>query len=323
MGTLGGTGPAGVEPMRRNELPYLSHYSELSRRQAGQEEVELVDGRVRVFEEFPDYLLASRRWDGSFFLVRTPGPRDATGSVVPCTPEAGRRWVRAAVAHATTVDAISSELVAAHRRVLAVEWWKPWAMRRALAAWVETRERYERALRAAHEAYAPVGEEIRGAIRAEREKAAEEARERARLEAEERERRARLAERAVWGWSVVEEAEGGGRRVVHVFRHDVPSAELPASVRTEGSAHVDLAGLRRALLDLNLPDVVWDRAALRVARREAGLGFRHWWQELFYENYRTLTEPPPPPRSSRWTGGGTGTSGTGGYSGGFSCAGGF
>lgn len=311
--------------MRRSELPHLSHYWELSGRQGGEEQVVRVEGKVRVFEHFPDYLL-TRRYDGPFFSVRTPGPRDASGALVPCTEEECRRWVKAAVVHTRTVDAISAELRAAHARIVALPRRRPLALRRALDAWEESRERYERALREAFAAYAPVGEEIRGAVLAEQERAAAEVRERERLEAEERERRARLAERAVWGWCVVE-AEGG-RRTVHVFRHDVRGVGLPAEARAEDLPRVDLAGLRRALLDLNLPDVVWDRAALREARREVGVAFRNWWQELFYENYRTLTEPPPPPPStSRWSVGGSGTSGSGGYSGGhsggFSCAGGF
>ncbi|MFD3942921.1 hypothetical protein [Streptomyces sp. NPDC058579] len=311
--------------MRRSELPHLSHYWELSGRQGGEDQVVRVEGKVHVYENFPDYLLTSR-YEGPYFSVRTPGLHDASGALVPCTPEECRRWVNAAVLHVRTVDTISAELRAAHARVVALPWRRPLALRRALDAWAETRGRYERVLAEAFVAYAPVGEEIRAAVRAEQERVAAEIRERERLRAKERARRARLAERAVWGWCVVD-AEGaeGGRRTVHVFRHDVHSAELPARAREGDGAGVDLAGLRRALLDLNLPDVVWDRAALREARREAGVAFRNWWQELFYENYRTLTEPPPPPPStSRWSTGGSGTSGSGGYSGGgFSCASGF
>ncbi|MEU4268783.1 hypothetical protein [Streptomyces sp. NPDC026092] len=307
--------------MRRSELPHLSHYWELSGRQDGVDQVVRVEGKVHVYENFPDYLL-TERFEGPYFSVRTPGLRDATGAVVPCTPEECRRWVNAAVVHVRTVDAISAELRAAHARVVALPWRRPLALRRALDAWEEARGRYERLLQEAFAAYAPVGEEIRAVVQAEQERVAAEIRERERLRAEERGRRARLAERAVWGWCVV--GAGDGRRTVHVFRHDVRSVELPAEARGGDGARVDLAGLRRALLDLNLPDVVWDRAALREARREVGVAFRNWWQELFYENYRTLTEPPPPPSPSRWSTGGSGTSGSGGYSGGgFSCASGF
>ncbi|MFJ3586019.1 hypothetical protein ACIPPS_27855 [Streptomyces sp. NPDC090127] len=326
--------------MRRTDVPYLINHTRLSGHQDAPDQVERIDGMVRVHENFPVYLL-TRRHEGPFFSVSTPRAHAATGALVPCTPEECRRWIDAAVSHVGIVDAISAELRAAHARVVAVPWWRPLAARRALDAWEKTRERYERKLRESIEAYAPVGEEIRALVRAEQEKAAERAREQARREAEARVRRARLAERPVWGCYVATEGGGeadgaaggggsdgggGGRQVVHVFRYDVAGAEVPPGGAGDGR-RFDLAGLRQAILELNVRTVVWDRAALRKARREAGVGFREWWQELFHESYRTFTAPPPPPRSpSRWGGGGTGTSGSGGYSGGhggFSCAGGF
>lgn len=304
--------------MRRHELPYLSHYWELAHRQHDEEEVAPVDGRVRVYEHVPDHPLDPGKREGSFFLVQTPREREATTSTIPCTPEECRRWVRAAVAYATTLDAITAELRAAYFQVVGLNSWQWWATRRALAVWVETRERYERSLRAAQEAYAPIGAEIRAVIRAEEDKRAELAREQARLAAEERARKARLAERPVWGWYVVT----NGRRTVHVFRHDVPGEGSPPAAEAEEIPRVDMAGLRRALRELNLPDVVWDRAAVRKSGHEARTDFAAWWREQFYEDYRTFTQPPPPPSSSRRPGG-SGTSGSGGYSGGFSCVGGF
>ncbi|MEU9703509.1 hypothetical protein [Streptomyces sp. NPDC047981] len=310
--------------MRRSELPHLSHYWELSGRQGGEEQVARVEGKVRVFEHFPDYLLAAR-YEGPFFSVRTPGLHDATGALVPCTPQECHRWVNAAVAHVRTVDRISAELRAAHARAVLLPLWRHLALRRALRTWEETRVRYERALREAFAAYAPVGEEIRAAVRAEQERAAAAIREQDRLRAQERERRARLAERAVWGRRVLGEPGTPGR-TVYVFRHDVPGEDVPAApALSERIPRLGLAALRQSLVKLHLPDVVWDRAALRESERETGTAFAVWWQELFHENYRTLTQPPPS-SPSRGSTGGSGTSGSGGYGSGysgFSCVGGF
>ncbi|MET9372661.1 hypothetical protein ABZX98_00705 [Streptomyces sp. NPDC002992] len=305
--------------------------------QEADEPVEPRDGTIRVHEH-----VFRRALDGkqapSVFLVRTPGPVDGSRGLVPCTPEASRRWARAAVAYITAVDEVTDALWAARRRAASVPRWRTFAARRALRDWEETRQRYERVMREAGEAYEPVGREIRQAIQAERDKAAERARELARREEEARRRRARLAERAIWGRAVVTEP---GWRAVCVFRHDVPRGEAPDTASPEESPHLDLAGLRRALRELDLPHVLWDGPALAETERELeGVSFGRWWRELFHEDYRTLTERPPSGEypgggsssggsSSGGSGrrgnpsGGTGTSGSGGFSGGFSCVGGF
>ncbi|MFD9030356.1 hypothetical protein ACFVZW_04190 [Streptomyces sp. NPDC059567] len=320
--------------MRRAGLPYLTYYLTISRRQKDRGPVGPSDGKVRVFEESPSRLLDGERAP-SLFFVWTPGPFDGAGELVPCTPQTCRRWVEAGLAYAAAMDDISVELQAAHRRAAAVPWWRHFAARRAMSAFEETRQRYERVMREASEAYEPVRREIREAVRGEKEKAVARARERERQEAEAWRRRRRLAEREVWGWEMVasEESapvEGGGRQSAYVFRHDVPGGDVRGGdVRGDGP-RVDLSGLRQALKELDLPDVVWDAAALAETERElVDVGFDRWWRDLFYEDYRTFTKPPPPPRPGPGAtrpgnpSGGTATGGTGGFSGGFSCVGGF
>ncbi|MFD7321931.1 hypothetical protein ACFV9D_12760 [Streptomyces sp. NPDC059875] len=312
--------------MGRLQPLYLTHHGKLLPRQTRHDPVAPLDGKVRVHEHSFHRLLDGRRAP-SLFLVRTPGPRDGSGDLVSCTAEACGRWVTAAVAYATAVDDVSAELEAAYRRAVAVPGWKQFALRRAMGEWEETRRRYEWVMREAGEAYEPVGREIRQAIEAEKRKAAARARELAREQEEGRRRRALLAERPLWGWAVVTEV---GWRAAYAFRHDVAHGEAPATTPLDESPRVDLSGLRQALKDLDLPTVVWDDAALAETERELeGVGFGSWWQELFHENYKTFTSPPPRPapfpRSN--PSGGTATGGSGGFSsgygcGGFSCAGG-
>ncbi|MEV4948303.1 hypothetical protein [Streptomyces sp. NPDC053755] len=232
------------------------------------------------------------------------------------------------------MDGARAELIAAHRRAAAVPWWRRAAARRALGEWEEAGRRYERVVREAAEAYEPVGREISQAIRTESERAAERVREEERREMAAWERRRRLAERANWGCTV---ATSGGRPIVYVFRHDVPLGEdMPASAAAPGSPRLDLAGLRHALEEVNVPAPWWDDAALAATERELeGVTFAQWWQRLFSEDYRTFTAPPPrwdpSPSGDRSGGtatgggavGGTGTGGTGGFGGGVSCGGGF
>lgn len=311
--------------MSRLKLPHLVRHRELVPRQRDHEPVGPRDGKVRVLEHHHDRLLDLRR-AASFFLVRTPREFDATGELVPCTPEVCRRWVEAALAYATAVDDISAELAATRRRAAAVPWWNHFAARRALGDWEEVRQRYEQVMREAGEAYEPVGREIRQAIQAEREKVAERAREVARREATAWRRRTELAERPVWGWSLVTEP---GWRAAYVFRHDVPG-DPPVEVSPQESPHVDLAGLRQALVEVDLPNVLWDEAALAETERELeGVDFGRWWRHLFYEDYRSFTARSSPGGTSGGgssssggsnPSGGTSTGGTGGFScGGFSC----
>ncbi|MEV4431356.1 hypothetical protein AB0K23_39760 [Streptomyces sp. NPDC049602] len=272
--------------MSRRRLPYLTHHGKPYPRQDEHTRIDPADGTVRVYEHSFRRLLDGERAP-SVFLVRAPGPRDGSGSLVACTPEECRRWMRAAVAYVTAVDGVTAELSAAHRRAASVPWRREFAARRAFAGWEATRQRYEEAMREAAEAYEPVGHAIREAVRAAEERAAASARERVRQAEEARLRRARLAERTVWGWSVVTEPRG---TAVYVFRHDVPPAEAPASALPQDSPGVDLPGPRRALKELALPDVLWDAAALAETERElADVGFGRWWRDQFYEDHRTFT----------------------------------
>ncbi|MFC9394272.1 hypothetical protein ACFTWS_14080 [Streptomyces sp. NPDC057027] len=312
--------------MTRRELPYLTDHGKLDPSQEERELVEPLHGRVRV-DECSHRRLLDGEWAPAVFFVRSPARVGGRGVLVACTPEACDRWVRAVVDYTTAVREATAELSAAHRRAATVPWWRHRAARRAFDAWETTRQRYEETMRQADEAYEPVGREIRRAIRVAEEESAARAREQARLVEEARLRRARLAERAVWGWSVVTDE---GRSAVHVFRHDVPRSEAPAPTTPQASPCVDLAGLRRALKELDLPDVLWDGPALAETERELeGVGFGRWWRDQFHEDHRTFTAPPPP-RGSSYRGnpsGGTATGGTGGFSGGhsggFSCGGGF
>ncbi|UQX04415.1 hypothetical protein [Streptomyces sp. RerS4] len=306
--------------MDRSVLPYLYHYRALLPRQRDREPVGPRDGHVRVFEHHPEvHFLDGGRPVGRaapFFLVWTPGPRDGAGNLVPCAPSTCRRWVEAGLAYAATVDDVSGEVTAAHRLATSVPWWQPLAARRALRDWLATRERYERVMREATEAYEPIGREIRQAVQAEKDKAAERAREVARREAEARRRRERLAERSIWGWSV----PTGSPRTAYVFRHDVPRADGPVSAPGEETPAVALAELRRQLKELEPDDLRWDGAALAETERELeGVSFGRWWRELFYEDHLTFTSPPPPPSRGSHRFGGTGYGGSGGFSGGHSC----
>ncbi|WP_369142261.1 hypothetical protein [Streptomyces sp. R44] len=300
--------------MSRRKLPDLTNQGKLNPRQ---EEVEPRNDEVRVHEHVFHRLLEGVRAPAVFF-VWTPRPTHPAGVLVTCTPEACQRWVQAVIDYAAAVDEVSAELSAAHRRAASLPWWRHLAVRRALVDWEEIRRRYERVMREAAEAYEPVGREIRQAVQEAEERAAEEAYERTRRAEEVRRGRSVLAARPVWGWSEVTD-EGG--RAVYVFRHDVPGA-VPGE-----SPQVDLRGLRRALTELGLPDVRWDATALAETERElAGIDFGLWWRDLFHEDYRTVTSPPPPRSSSYGRGnpsGGTATGGTGGFTGGFSCGGGF
>ncbi|MEV7568907.1 hypothetical protein [Streptomyces tanashiensis] len=225
------------------------------------------------------------------------------------------------VAYATALKDADVELSAAHRRAASVPWWRPFAARRAFSDWETALQHYEDVTREAAEAYEPVAQEIRQAVAEMVEIVASE---RARQQDETRRRRSVLAARAIWGWSEVTEA---GRRAVYVFRHDVPRDDVPEGAAPEESPHVDLRGLRRAIVDLGLPDVRWDGSALAETERQLeGLGFGRWWRDLFHEDFRTFTAPPSAPGSPSGRGnpsGGTATGGTGGFSGGFSCGGGF
>lgn len=323
--------------MSRWELPYLSLYRPVLPLQGAEELVGPEDGRVHVLEhEHPWRYDGGRLVQvGSLYLVRTPQRHDAgrqfhfdsagaeirTGPrscLVPCTPQACRRWVEAAIAYATVLDGISAELVAAHHRAGSVPEWRRVAAPLALRNWEKAQQRYERVIREASEAYNPVRREIRLAIDAARDEAAGHARQAAAA----RRRRAELAQRPVWVWS---SRVSKGRRTAHISRHDAPADGSPAPTSPQVNGPLDLPALRQALAVLKPHQLRWDREAITEAERELeGVSFESWWRELFSEDYRTFTSPPPSPRSSFHPPvGGTGTSGTGGYTGGFGGFGGY
>ncbi|MFD3679069.1 hypothetical protein [Streptomyces sp. NPDC058613] len=311
--------------MSRLELPYLFGSRTLLSLQEDAELVEPKDGKVHVLEHRPPWLLGGWRADPErFFPVRTPRPHDAPrgfqfdtagrpllidtagdSCLVPCTAQTCRRWVEAALAYATAVDAISAELVAAKHRARSVPRWRRFAAPLALRNWEKTRQRYERVMQEAGEAYKPVRREIGQAMWIEKEKAGEHARQAHR-------RKAELAERPIWGWSMAT----NGQPTAYVFRHDVPAGDSSAPASPQMNPPVDLPGLRQALNDLKPVQLQWDSTAITETERELdSVSFESWWRELFYEDYRTFTSPPPSRSSSRPPIGGTGTSGTGGFGG--------
>ncbi|AWZ17482.1 MULTISPECIES: hypothetical protein [unclassified Streptomyces] len=319
--------------MSRVELPYLSQYRPSLGKQQDAEPVGPRDGTVRVLESRPEWLLDGARGRSDpffadlFYLVRTPQPRDAPtefqfdtagvplpvrreNCLVPCTARVCRRWVEASLAYATAVDDISAELIAALRRARSAPRWRPLAVRGALRAWTKAGRRYERVMAEASAAYAPVRREIWQAIQVEKEKAGA----RARREAAARGRRAELAERPVWGWSETTT----GQPATYVFRHDLPADDNHARAVPHQDEPVGLPGLRQALKERNPGRLQWDGTAITETERELeGVSFESWWRELFHEDYRTFTAPPPTRSSSRNPTGGTGTGGTGGFTSGF------
>ncbi|MFE4592214.1 hypothetical protein [Streptomyces laurentii] len=315
--------------MSRSELPKLLAHQRLLSGQGGGP-VRPEKGRVHVEARRPRWLLDhSPSFSVLFYEIRTPASYETggkfriapEGGVVPCSAVTCRRWAEAAVAYATAVDDVSTELVAAHRHAWTLPGWRLVATRRALRAWEQARRRYEEVMREAGEEYKPVRLEIGQAIEAEMsEKVRHEER-----EARARRHRAELARRAVWGWTMV--AEGPA---AHVFRHDVPldgdsptpdpARRTPAAPPVAPAPPVDLHELRRALKELNPPDrLEWDPAAVVATERELeGVSFGGWWRELFGEDHLTFTTPPPPPpKRHGYTGGGTATGGVGGFVGGF------
>jgi hypothetical protein len=310
------------EPMSRLVLPYLYADKTLLSLQEVAELVEPKDGHVHVREHQPRRLLDE--WcpqPDYFFSVRTPRPYDAArgfqagmphllsgtngdSCLVPCTAGTCRRWVEAALAYATTVDDISAELVAAGHRAGPVPRWRRFA---ALRNWEKAQKRYERVMREASEAYKPVRREIGQAMGIEKDRAAEHARQTHR-------RRAELAERPIWGWSMAT----SGEPAAHVFRHDVIANDCTTPPTSpQMNPPVDLSGLRRALIDLAPVQLRWDSTAITETERELdSMSFEGWWRTLFDEDYRTFTSPPSSHSSRNW-GGGTGTGGTGGFTGGF------
>ncbi|MET9467732.1 hypothetical protein ABZY44_23610 [Streptomyces sp. NPDC006544] len=316
--------------MSRSELQHLPRYVTVLPRQRGGELVGPKDGKVHVLETQPEWLLDGWRpapfFVGPVFLVRTPQPRDPAHNfqfdtagvalptrqqscLLPCTAQTCRRWVEAAVAYATAVDDISAELLAALRRAGSVPRWRRFAAPLALRGWEQTRQRYDRVMHEASEAYKPVRLEILQAIQVVRDNAAEQARK----EGEARGRRAEFAERPLWCWSMATDAQS----TACVFRHDVPVGDGLGAASPQVEAPVDVSVLRRALKDQKPAHLRWDRAAITATERELeGVSFENWWRELFYEDYRTFTSPPRSQSSSRLIGG-TGTGGTGGFTGGF------
>lgn len=306
--------------MTRLLVPYLSHYRPLSEQVSKRGPAEVVDGTIRVYEETPQGLL-EQRFLPSFYLVRTPDPRAATGRVIPCTPEKCRRWEAAGIAYAAAVDDISAELRAVRNRAVEARWWMPGERRGTRAAWEEVLRRYPETIRVASEAYEPIRQEIKKALRLLDEKRKAEAAEQERKQAEIWRRRVRLAEREIWGWATIIGKDK--RRVVYVFRYDVPRSDVPESVVAD-QPRVSLDNLRKALIELDWgrPDgPVWDRAALDEMTRELdGVTFEQWWRRYYHEDYRN--GPFAHGRAHTTQGsnpsGGTATGGTGGFTGGFS-----
>ncbi|MFI1035878.1 hypothetical protein [Streptomyces sp. NPDC020951] len=312
-------------------LPHPARYTPSMPRQQDQESVSPRDHKVCVDRHWPDSLL-----DGTgpapFFLVETWRPSDNAGYLASCTPETCRRWVEAALAYATAVDEASAELTAARQGVASVPRWRYFAARRALHDWEKVRERYEQTVREAGEAYQPISREIWHAVWAEHDRAgvrareeAREKREDAREEAEARRRATELAERPIWGWSVVTRKKWS---IAYVFRHDVRHGDERVSAARQDRPCVNLPELRQALRDLNPDRLHWDEAALAETGRELdGVSFGRCWRELFGEDHGTFTSLPPlsPPARRPTDGGnpsgGSATSGTGGYGSGFSYGG--
>lgn len=308
-----------------------AHYTPSMPRQQDKESVSPRDHRVSVHQHWPDGLL-----DGTgpepFFLVETWRPDDNVGYPASCTPETCRRWVEAALAYAAAVDAVSAELTAAHQGVGSVPRWRYFAARRALHAWARVRKRYEQTVREAGEAYQPTSREIWHEVWSERDRAglrareeAQEKREDSREEAQARRRAAELAERPIWGWSVVTRKKWS---IAYVFRHDVPHSDERVSAARQGRPCVNLQELRQALKELHPDRLHWDGTALAETGRELdGVSFGRCWRELFGEDHSTFTSLPPlPPPTRRPTdrgnpSGGSATSGTGGHGSGFSYGG--
>lgn len=211
---------------------------------------------------------------------------------MPRTTQTCRRWVDGAIAYATAMDDISAELVAAHRRAGSVPQWRRFAAPLALRNWEKTQQRYERVIQEASEAYQSIRGEIWQAIKSEKTKAAEHAQQ----AAEAHRRRAELAERPVC-WSSV---ATNGRPTAHISRYDVSAGGRPAPTSPQVNGPVDLPGLRQALKVLKPVQLEWDSTAITETERELeGVSFESWWRELFSEDYRTFTSPPPSPSSSR------------------------
>ena len=277
--------------VRRLVMPYLSGYEQLMRRPA--------DG---------SRLSSSREGSGS--TPRLPEassgtfspllPSDHSGAhgharrSLPCTSEQCRRWEEAAVAYATALNDIHAELEAVKQRAARARWWRPFQWRRTAAAWEEIQQRYPLEIQAVSEAYEPVRQEIEPALQAERKRLVQQARDEESRRSERRIRRARLAEREIWGWT----STGGDEdQEVYVFRHDVMSASVP------DSASLSLPDLRRALTRHGLSHAVWDTDSLAATERELeGFTFAQWWMGEFNdEDYRTgLTSQRGHGKSPPW-----------------------
>ncbi|MFE6103652.1 hypothetical protein ACFVQ4_27315 [Streptomyces laurentii] len=305
--------------MSRSELPKLLAHQRLLSGQSGGP-VRPEKGRVHVEARRPRWLLDhSPSFSVLFYEMRTPASYETgakfriapEGGMVPCPARTCRRWAEAAVAYATAVDDVSTELVAAHRHAWTLPGWRLVATRRALRAWEQARRRYEEVMREAGEEYKPVRLEIGQAIEAEMsEKVRHEER-----EARARRHRAELARRAVWGWTMTTK----GRPTAYLFRHDIPAGDGAEATPAREDPSVDPHELRRALKELKPDRLEWDPAAVVATERELdGVSFGGWWRELFGEDHLTFTTPPPPPpKRHGYTGGGTATGGVGGFVGGF------
>lgn len=259
-------------------MPYLSGYEQLMRRPVDREPAQLVEGRIRVYSQTPRGLIGD--FLPPFYRVITPALMTAPGILVPCTAEQCRRWEEAAVTYATALNDIHAELEAVKQRAARARWWRPVEWRRSAAAWEEIQERYPLEIQVVSEAYEPVRQEIEPALQAERKWLVQQARDEECRRSERRIRRARLAEREIWGWTSTGDDED---QEVYVFRHDVLSEKPP------DSDPLSLLDLRRALTRHGLSHAVWDSDSLAATERELeGFTFAQWWMAEFNdENYRT------------------------------------
>ncbi|MET9800461.1 hypothetical protein [Streptomyces sp. NPDC006368] len=274
------------------------------------------------------------------------------GDSLRCSPEDRERWDTAA---RDCLDALSRALEDLYRahggrkgevnlykgtrgwsHITEPRHWPGWR-RRLVERSEQAQLAFAAAVRRVEEEYRPVREEIaeRLAVYKAEQAAAELARRR------EAERRRSVLDTVAAGqvWRFGTDPAGSP---VLVHRVDVPaSLELPdprAGSSSEGS--LTARQLEEALLALvrgsgYTTEIRWDEAARAEVERECrasevSIAFGQWWREVTKGVWRNTSygpQPvPPPPPVTRSLGagiGGSGVSGTGGYSGGFSGFGGY
>ncbi|MES4901711.1 MULTISPECIES: hypothetical protein [unclassified Streptomyces] len=168
--------------MRRPEIPALVSHRRLVAMLEAQGATEPAEGCVDAEEFVPWALLQDSQYRArlpSLFLLRKPPQVGfCKGVRVRCAAEEFRRWRDAALAYAAAVDRVSAEVETVRERAARARWWIPGDRRRADEAWQEVQRRYAEVVQEASEAYAPVRDEIRHGIDAEKERLREYLRER-------------------------------------------------------------------------------------------------------------------------------------------------